>query len=387
MTGAGAAGQKTHSAAWENCDDLEIATEEWVVKGLLPKEGLAILAGQSTAGKSFVALDLADKIARGEPAFGGRRTYQCGVAYIAAEGANGVRKRLVGLKKDRGSDWSNRMALSGNAPNLADDAAYLALEKEIGRLRTRLEEREVRLGLVVVDTLSASIPGVDENSSKDMSSVLTRLQRLAARSRTCVLLVAHVGKDTDRGVRGWSGLVANADAVIGVQMPDDNGVRIAKVIKIKDSDAGPDLAFSLRSVDLGEDEDGDRLTTCIVEWRGPGDVPVRHKRQRALPAVAHVALTQLKRLIDEGHTEAIVAPGATRGTNGVRIEALKAAIHQHAPGLDAEPDPTEKLEHRRWKDRRRKAVTDGVNRLEERGLVRVHGNLIWLVAHSALGDT
>jgi hypothetical protein len=386
MTGAGAAAPKTHSAAWENCDDLEIATEEWVVKGLLPKEGLGILAGQSTAGKSFVALDLADRIARGEPALGGRRTYQCGVAYIAAEGANGVRKRLVGLKKDRGAGWSKRMALSGNAPNLADDDAYLALEKEVGRLRTRLEERGIRLGLIVVDTLSASIPGADENSSKDMSSVLTRLQGLAARNRTCVLLVAHVGKDTDRGVRGWSGLMANADVVIGVQMPDDSGVRIAKVIKIKDSDAGSDLAFSLRSVDLGEDEDGDRLTTCVVEWREPTDMPTRQKRHRPLPSAARVALAQLKRLIDEGHAEAIVAPGAARGTNGVRLEALKAAIDQHAVGVDAEPDPAEKLEHRRWKDRRRKAVTDGVGHLEERGLVRIQGDLIWLVAHSALGN-
>ena len=384
MTGALPTTQDVPTVVWENCDNLKIATEEWLVKGLLPKEGLAILAGQPTAGKSFVALDLADKVARGEAAFGGRRTYQCGVAYIAAEGVNGVRKRLVGLRQDRGSGWSNHMALSGSAPNLADEAKYAELEKEIARLQARLERKSVRLGLVIIDTLSASIPGVDENSSKDMSSVLMRLQQLSARRRTCVLVVAHVGKDTDRGVRGWSGLVANADVVIGVQMPGDSGVRTAKVVKIKDSDSGSDLAFSLRLIDLGEDEDGDSLTTCVVEWREPGDLPKTHRRQRALPPVARTALAQLKRLIDVGPTEAICAPGAPRGTTGVRIESLKAAINRQAAELDPEPDSLKATEHRQWKDRRRKAVTDGVRHLEERGLVRVEDGLIWLLASSPL---
>lgn len=386
MTGAPSATSQAYSAAWENCDDLNIAAEEWVVKGLLPKGGLAILAGQSTAGKSFVALDVADKIARGEPALGGRRTYQCGVAYIAAEGVNGVRKRLVGLRKERGSGWYKHMALSGVAPNLADDTKYDELEKETEQLRARLARRGVRLGLVVIDTLSASIPGVDENSSKDMSSVLGRLQQLAARLSVCVLLVAHVGKDTERGVRGWSGLVANADVVLGVQMPDDAGVRRFKAVKVKDGDAGPDLAFVLRSIELGKDNDGDPVTTCVVEWRTPGDASQRHRRPRPLPAAANNTLAQLKRLMDDGPNEAIIAPGAARGTTGVPIDALRAAVHRHFSSIDAEPDSSQTLDHRRWKDRRRKSFTDGIDRLLERQLVRVEGGLIWLPDSSGLAD-
>jgi AAA domain len=382
QTSASTATSKVNAAFWENCDDLKIPKEEWVIKGLLPREGLAILAGPSTAGKSFVALDLVDKVARGEPALGGRRSYQCGIAYIAAEGANGVRKRLIGLKKDRGADWSKHMALSGMAPNLADESKYNELEKEVGRLRAKLESHEVRLGIVVIDTLSAAIPGVDENSSKDMSSVLMRLQQLAIRFKICVLLVAHVGKDTDRGVRGWSGLVANVDVVIGIQMPDENGVRIVKIVKIKDGDAGPELAFSLRQIPLAEDTDGDPVTTCVVLWRSPSDA-ARRKLRRPLPRVARAALTQLKRMVDDGAAELITAPGAPVGTKGVEIKALGAAIDRQASELDPEPDQEDKTEHRRWKDRRRKSVSDGFRHLEDHQLVRIEGSKIWLLGSSA----
>ena len=331
QTSASTATSKVNAAFWENCDDLKIPKEEWVIKGLLPREGLAILAGPSTAGKSFVALDLVDKVARGEPALGGRRSYQCGIAYIAAEGANGVRKRLIGLKKDRGADWSKHMALSGMAPNLADESKYNELEKEVGRLRAKLESHDVRLGIVVIDTLSAAIPGVDENSSKDMSSVLMRLQQLAIRFKICVLLVAHVGKDTDRGVRGWSGLVANVDVVIGIQMPDENGVRIVKIVKIKDGDAGPELAFSLRQIPLAEDTDGDPVTTCVVLWRSPSDA-ARRKLRRPLPRVARAALTQLKRMVDDGAAELITAPGAValQGSEYEERPEFRGTFHRHS---------------------------------------------------------
>jgi hypothetical protein len=84
--------------AWKDISfDLE---EEWRVEGLLPRVGLACLYGGTGAVKTFIWLDLFERMSRGG-LWAGRDVEQGPVVYIAAEGAGGIRKRIAGLKKDR----------------------------------------------------------------------------------------------------------------------------------------------------------------------------------------------------------------------------------------------------------------------------------------------
>ncbi len=66
---------------------------EWRVEGILPKTGTAMMFGDSRVGKSFLALDLAVKIAEGEDWFG-YGVKKSGVIYIAAEGPSGIKNRI-----------------------------------------------------------------------------------------------------------------------------------------------------------------------------------------------------------------------------------------------------------------------------------------------------
>jgi hypothetical protein len=65
----------------------------WIVKGVLPRAGLALLIGASGSGKTFFALDLVGAMARGIE-WRGRKVAKGRVAYICAEGAGGFRNRM-----------------------------------------------------------------------------------------------------------------------------------------------------------------------------------------------------------------------------------------------------------------------------------------------------
>jgi AAA domain len=101
------------------------ANEEWLIKGVLPRRGLAAIYGKPKAFKSFVALHVSLCVSLGHP-WAGRRVEQVPVAYIAAEGAAGLRKRKAGYVKS----WHDLpadvpFALIPAAPNLGSETGDL----------------------------------------------------------------------------------------------------------------------------------------------------------------------------------------------------------------------------------------------------------------------
>jgi AAA domain len=64
--------------------------KSWLIKGLIPTRGHGLLSGQWGAGKTFVAFDLAAAVMTGQPFLGHATKRQCGVLFLAAEGADGA---------------------------------------------------------------------------------------------------------------------------------------------------------------------------------------------------------------------------------------------------------------------------------------------------------
>jgi len=156
----------------------------------------------------------------------------------------------------------------GDAPNIleADDALDII--------------RSIRdygpTDLVVIDTLAASMPGGDENTGKDMGQYVKHCKRISKALDATVVLVHHSGKDQSKGARGWSGLKAATDAELEVTRNGD--YRTATVTKMKDGADGDSWSFKLTGVTLGYDEDGDEITSCVVE-QTEGE-PAQHLPQR-----------------------------------------------------------------------------------------------------------
>lgn len=224
---------------------------KWRVKGVLPEGGLALIYGQSGSGKSFLVLDLAAAIVAGDP-WRSRAVRRGRVAYIVAEGVGGFRNRIEALKIS-GRDLSGLMLIPAS-PDLRRETDVAALIESV--------IAHGGASVVIVDTLAQTTPGANENAGEDMSVALKAAQRIAETLGALVVLIHHSGKDQSRGARGWSGIKGALDAEVEVLR---EGVsRVATISKQKDGEEGQRFAFDLRPVMLGQDEDGEPVSSCIV---------------------------------------------------------------------------------------------------------------------------
>jgi hypothetical protein len=226
----------------------------WIVKGVLPKAGLAVVYGASGSGKSFAVLDIAFAIARGVE-WRGRRVRQGRVAYIAAEGAEGFRKRLAAYAKHFDVDLTVvPMTVLNASPNLMEKQDAVDIVRGI--------RAAGGADVVIVDTFAQTTPGANENAGEDVGKALAHCKRIHETTGALVVLIHHSGKDASKGARGWSGLRAAADAEIEILREGD--ARSLRLSKNKDGEDGLLWGFALETVQLGVDEDMDPITSCVV---------------------------------------------------------------------------------------------------------------------------
>lgn len=79
----------------------------WLVRDVLPAEGIAAIHGPPICGKTFVALDLLDAVAAGRPWFRHRAT-AAPVLYVAMEGERGIAQRSQAHEKRQGASLQIR---------------------------------------------------------------------------------------------------------------------------------------------------------------------------------------------------------------------------------------------------------------------------------------
>jgi hypothetical protein len=230
-----------------------VASPGWFIKGVLPVADLAVFYGASGSGKSFFTFDMVCAVARGEP-WRTRRVRQARVVYIVAEGSGGFRNRIKAYATRHDVPEDN-LGIIPAAPNFLDKKDVRDVIAAVQAFGT--------CSIIVVDTWAQVTPGANENSGEDMGKALSHCRALSKATGAMVVLVHHSGKDAAKGARGWSGLRAAADCELEVVRDGDS--RVATITKLKDGDDSPAFGFKLVSVPVGVDEDGDAVTSCVVE--------------------------------------------------------------------------------------------------------------------------
>lgn len=227
----------------------------WRLKGIFPQTGLGAIFGPSGSGKTFLAFDLAACVALGEEWFG-IKTSACDVTYVLLEGEAGLKNRVAAWKKAYGKSLPASLKFILQPFQLtsgSDSDELLAVLP--------------RNGVVFIDTLNRSAPAADENSSKDMGLILEAAKRLSCETDSLIIVVHHTGKDVLRGMRGHSSLFAALDGAIEVTR-DAAGKRAWSIAKSKDGGDHQTVKFTLKTHTLGQDADGDDITSCTVELDG-----------------------------------------------------------------------------------------------------------------------
>lgn len=229
---------------------MELPDPKWTVKKLLLDAGISCFHGESTVGKSFLALDLLIAIAEGRKWFG-RKVKKRDVFYLALEGEVGIKKRIIAW------ETANGRRIPDNFVLINDYRLDLRDHASCSELSNMLPDDCI----IVIDTLSQAAPGADENSSTDGTTILKNCAFLKQQSRN-IVLIAHPGKDLSRGIRGWSGLFGALDCNIEVSREGQKYKWTAK--KVKDGIDGFSEFFERRIVEMGVDEDGDKDDSCVI---------------------------------------------------------------------------------------------------------------------------
>ena len=120
--------------------------------------------------------------------------------------------------------------------------------------------------IIVIDTLNRAAPAAEENTSKDMGLIIAAAKLMESLTKGLVILVAHEGKDSSRGIRGHSSLFAALDANLTCRKEAD-GTYVWSIEKAKDGRDGDSYGYELQVFDVGIDKDGDKVTSCAIEPR------------------------------------------------------------------------------------------------------------------------
>ena len=226
---------------------------QWLVKGLFPKQGLVSIYGPSGSAKSFFVIDLISCVVLGRT-FYGRKTTPCPVVYVVLEGAAGIQKRIKAYEEHHNVTLPSTLRVVTQELSLLND--------DCETFSSEIVAEGLGNGVVVIDTLSQASAGGDENSSSDMSRLISSAQKIQTKTNSLVILVHHTGKDASRGARGHSSFYAALDAAIELKRTQTG--REWSISKSKDSVDGESTAFKLELIKLGQDEDGDEITSCVA---------------------------------------------------------------------------------------------------------------------------
>lgn len=256
---------------------LDMAQVASIIKGILPTKCIAIMYGPPGSSKTFVAINLVAAITRGDGDWFGYPIKKIagmdeipGVYVTAEPGAWGLRIRAEQeahgvIPEALGSVW---------------EPLNLFLKPDVDTLIESVREEGLDGGILVIDTMNQLFPGADENSSGDMGRIIKTLRRIQFELSCTVLVIHHSGKDKEKGMRGHSSLLGACDVAIEISRMADH--REWKLTKSRDGVDGKSHPFTLDVVELGKDEDGDSITSCVVTKVNQSETSERRERRKPI---------------------------------------------------------------------------------------------------------
>jgi AAA domain len=264
----------------ERLTDVTRELLQWLWPGRIPLGKLTLLCGDPGLGKSFVTLDLAARVSRGEPwpdlpLF---RTTPGGVVLFNAEDDLGdtIAPRLDKMNANDTRIFAVQGIGGLDAKNGAQWKRSFSLETDLPRLEEMLAEHpDTRL--VIIDPISAYTGTVDSHKNAEVRGLLAPLADLAGRHHVAVLSVTHLSKSGgSKAVYRAMGSLAFAAAARAVWAI------------VKDQDDSQRRLFLPAKLNVAQDPDGlaYRIKDGRVAWEAD---PIRIHADDAFAAEMRAA--------------------------------------------------------------------------------------------------
>lgn len=306
---------------------------EYLIKDVIPCNGLSVMRGPSNCGKTFDALDKALHIALSWK-WRGRKTRQGKVIYVAAESGLSIKRRVQAFMKHYG---------------LEDIPDFHLLPKGVNFCSTKEDAEEIikeinilgGVALVIIDTLSRAMAGGDENGPKDMGAFVMNCDLIRQETKGHVMVIHHTGKNVDSGARGHSCLLAAVDTEFAVT--DNDGIITVEITKQRDGGKGEIFSSEMKVIQLGIDDEDKPITSCVLipmdEPAGKREKPLTGRTKDAFQILCNLIVDHGKKVIPKkdmsevmvvplaDFREALKAGDIADGTKGdSQKQAIKRAI-------------------------------------------------------------
>jgi AAA domain len=334
-----------------NVDDVDTAAPRgYLLKGLISPGEVSLWVGPPKCGKSFLLLYIAYMLSLGRSVFK-HRVKPTKVLYVAAEGEGGIDKRIRALRDKY-----------GRSDNFHFIAQPIDLLRNGGhKLEVIDAANAIGAQLIVIDTLNRAIAGGDENSSQDMGVFIGSISDIKCATKAHIGVIHHGTKASNGSrPRGHSSLEGADDALIEIVKQSD-GSRVATVVHAKDDADGMRWGFALDVVELGTDDDGDRITTLIV--REMAEAPVAPDKAAPLTGNEQIALTCFDKAMK---AEGILA---TVGEYHEERQVLQELVFRRWFYAEAKPGQDQNT--------KRQAFNRAVEGLQAKGRLECRDGMIW----------
>jgi hypothetical protein len=182
---------------------------QFLIRGILHTGSAAMAFGHYGEGKTMLGQDLAFSIGEGLP-WHGHEVQQGPVVYIAAEDDAFLGRQIRAWNQEHGlTNPCPNVYFLPAAPQLAAGDVYEVLQQ--------IHALPSAPVLIVIDTLSATFVGSDENTQKDTSRFNDAVNKMRRETGAAVLTIHHTGKNRE-SERGSTALGANCDLILKVEM-------------------------------------------------------------------------------------------------------------------------------------------------------------------------
>jgi hypothetical protein len=267
-----------------------------LVKGVIEREQISLLFGRPGTGKTFLAIDRDMSIATGISWFG-HKVKPGPVVYLAIEaGRRAIQNRCYAWLQAHGMEGQDVPFVAVTSPV---DLCHLQVG-HVPLLLSTIQKRMVGFdepALLEIDTVSRALAGGDENAPDDMGAFLFALDQLRSALHCHISGIHHIGKTDSINPRGHGLLQAAADTWLQIQRPDNSATCSWMITRQRDGIAGAKFHFKLPQVVLGNDEDGDPVTTCLVKMTEALPSDAGDSKDKLQPR-EQIALNQLAEAIN-----------------------------------------------------------------------------------------
>jgi hypothetical protein len=348
----------------------------WLIKGLLPEIGTTLLSGQWGMYKSFALLELAASVITGSSFAAHRVKRRGGMLVFAAEGAFDISNRLEGLARaGRLPADPQPFCWKATFPSLLQAGACAELERMAAEVeKEMLMTWGVPLVAIAVDTMAAAAGFRDEQDNAEGQRAMNVLAQLAKRFRCCTIAVDHFGKDVTAGTRGGSAKEAAADAVLALLGDRSSSGEVSNcrlvIRKLRNGQAGKTFRFNTKVLQLGSDDDGDPITTRVIEWIPSGEQNATEATKPRWTTTLEPLRKALMTLLSEQSHSKYPFGQAGPVVNSVNREALRAEFFRWV---------TVNSSQEKGADAKRKKFNRALDAATTARLIGVSGGMVWLI--------